>query len=231
MAKRLRVSNITRSNLFRKVKYSPLGFRGRNVLLFLPQLTISMLILHFILIPPPSTKLCFKSTRATDSNSINTFQLSLYIIVILEDIRVLFLASNELLRKRPRGVSLIYKSKSTLPLSVQYSAPATCKPSPFISLRILATLCFTLSMLALTASVSSPTARLISSVINLTNPPFCFKHAPTAPHCVCPSTTASLQPRCSVAYSILPSWWLSITLPATRITNSSPIPAEKYIRE
>ena len=112
MAKRLRVSNITRSNLFRKVKYSPLGFRGRNVLLFLPQLTISMLILHFILIPPPSTKLCFKSTRATDSNSINTFQLSLYIIVILEDIRVLFLASNELLKKTPARAFPLFINRS-----------------------------------------------------------------------------------------------------------------------
>ena len=31
----------------------------------------------------------------------------------------------------------------------------------------------------------------------------------------------------NAAYSMLPSWWLSMTLPATRITKSSPMPASK----
>ena len=35
------------------------------------------------------------------------------------------------------------------------------------------------------------------------------------------------QPRCPAAYSMLPSWWSSMMLPASRMTNSSPMPAEK----
>lgn len=51
--------------------------------------------------------------------------------------------------------------------------------------------------------------------------------ASTAPQWVWPSTTTSRQPRWPAAYSMLPSWWSSMTLPASRMTNSSPMPAEK----
>ncbi len=81
---------------------------------------------------------------------------------------------------------------------------------------------------AAASSRSSPMASAISSVMNFTVPygSWCMA-ASTAPHPVCPSTTTRLQPRWPSAYSMLPSWWLSTTLPATRMTKSSPMPAEK----
>ena len=51
--------------------------------------------------------------------------------------------------------------------------------------------------------------------------------AAQAPHFSCAITTHSGAPRCCAAYSMLASDSGSQTLPATRITNSSPSPALK----
>ena len=51
----------------------------------------------------------------------------------------------------------------------------------------------------------------------------------TAPQRSCPSTITSRAPRCSIAYSMDPSWCGATTLPATRITNISPRPWLKII--
>src|SRR4051812_32918093 len=46
--------------------------------------------------------------------------------------------------------------------------------------------------------------------------------AVTAPHFSCPSTSSTLLPRCSTAYSMLPKPTASATLPAERTTKRSP---------
>jgi hypothetical protein len=53
--------------------------------------------------------------------------------------------------------------------------------------------------------------------------------AATAPHCSCPSTTTRCTPRCSIAYSMLPSVGAPATWPASRTTKRSPRPSSKTI--
>ena len=78
---------------------------------------------------------------------------------------------------------------------------------------------------AFLSSFSHPIAYRILSVMTDVQP-FAPPHtaALTAPQCVCPSTKTVLTRKCSTAYSIIQSSISSATLPATLITNSSPIP-------
>lgn len=119
----------------------------------------------------------------------------------------------------------------TPPVSTSYIAPRTSMPrsSPCSAkaFRIDLTVFIVLRALALSGSLSSPMASEILPTMPSMYPSACpHMAASTAPQRVWPRTTTRGHPRWEHAYSTLPRMLESTTLPATRITNRSPIPHE-----
>ena len=118
---------------------------------------------------------------------------------------------------------------STVPSRTSYMAPATtmsCLAERSSDIR--RTLLRTFSLEASAGSLSSPMQARMLSMISM-ECPSCnpFRASAMAPQRVWPMTTTTLTPMCPTAYSRLPRVHPSTTLPAERITNRSPIPAEK----
>jgi hypothetical protein len=144
-------------------------------------------------------------------------------------------------------------NKSTTPVSREYSAPTTIRPSSWMSCSRTREPWRRWSaearMLARTAARASASRSFRSSVSNSPSTdgrtrstiasrlrdalPSGFSSASIvawmAPHCVWPSTTTRRVPMRSAANSTLPTPEGATMLPATRITNRSPSPQSKMI--